>query len=477
MAVAVDPLERSRSAPDTVLIESALGTGELFELLLAQAGVPAGTIDAATLRVLGAAPFTTTAGFRGPRGAAPRLPRLLNWLGLSYTVMHGHGRRETLKNIHGWLDMGYTPVLPSLERSGGRRFFDRRPRPWAPVTGYRQAGDRVELRQNGRRGPTWYAATGEWTGSLPGGARQSCPVLVVEPGAAAPDPRALADSIAGLALELAWPRRAEMQEDWGTRQVPVGLAQWDRWVIDWERLPLTPEWARQPTPLDQLERMGRYPFPALAGARSLAARYFRGAAEGTVGDRRQKLTAVAAGYERVVDAIEHLLVSLPREDDVGALSLDDLERLARIGEARPLLRAARDGERAAVVALASLLGRPSPPPAATDPLLRRDRGQRLLVWRAKSEDNELSLLLQDDSVHVEVLDGDDPERMDWDVEHAMPQRTGWVVAVQQRAGFGRYAVLEPPTADNGWRLRLLADFDRVRDDNEVEIAVWAVPPQ
>jgi hypothetical protein len=59
----------------------------------------------------------------------------------------------------------------------------------------------------------------------------------------------------------------------------------------------------------------------------------------------------------------------------------------------------------------------------------------------------------------------------------MPQRTGWVVAVQQRAGFGRYAVLEPPTADNGWRLRLLADFDRVRDDNEVEIAVWAVPPQ
>ena len=479
MELAEDPLERSRSAADTVMVDAARPRSvDLLALLAERAQIPPAAVDETTLLVLGTMPFTTSASYRSPAGVRIEVSRMLDWLGLRYAVTYGLGRREALKNIHGWLAMGYTPVIPEPERRRRRRSFGSGPARWSLVTGYRQAGDTIELRLTSPRGQRWQTLPEDWTASLPGGALQSCPVFVVDVGADPLPAAAVADSIAAMALELAWPRHVEEEEDWGVRHQPVALAQWDRFVIDWERMALTPEWARQPYALDRLERMGRYPFPMLAEARALAARYFREAtARAADPEQRRALAAVAEGYGRVASTLEDLLARLPEEDELENLSFEDIARLASIAEARPLMRAARDGERAAVMALAEMHGHAPPPPAVEDPLLRKDRGERLFTWSAVSEDNVLSLVLEGEDLQTETIDGDDPDDVEFEVHRVMPRRQGWEVAVEVLGGIGSYSVEEAPSAANGWRLRLLADYDWVRGNHMPEIVVWAVPPE
>jgi len=55
---------------------------------------------------------------------------------------------------------------------------------------------------------------------------------------------ALIDSVAQIAVDYALMPCVEFdQGEWGARRAPVGLAAWDTWVIEWERLPWTREWA------------------------------------------------------------------------------------------------------------------------------------------------------------------------------------------------------------------------------------------
>jgi hypothetical protein len=290
---------------------------------------------------------------------------------------------------------------------------------------------------------------------------------------------ALVDTLAGLALELGRSRELSygVQDSLGNG-VPGGLAAWDWWVIDWERLPLTSDWAAQPDVLDRLERLGsRFP-PELATGREQTAGFFAAAAARTsAGRRRQLLEEAAAGYREVAEAMHQLARAMPRTDSVENLTAQDWEALDRIGQTRPLIRRARDGERRALAALGRLLGRPELPAVTTDPLARCDQGVRLFTWRARTEDTVYDLVLTGKDLAVERREGNAAVESAAEVHAAMPRTKGWIAAVAPGpAGSGIYRVVEQPTAANGWRLVVRADDRRTWSrDNAPELTVWAVP--
>jgi hypothetical protein len=168
---------------------------------------------------------------------------------------------------------------------------------------------------------------------------------------------------------------------------------------------------------------------------------------------------------------------MPLNDDVDELDSGDRDRLSRIGDTRPLIRQARDGERRALGALAEMLGRPPLPEVTTDPLLRKDRGVKLFTWHAVTDETVHRLELSGRDLWVELLEGDDPSEESSHVHAPMPHKRGWVAAVGRSAlASGRYWVEEQPSAGNGWRVVVMADDTWAwNDDNAPELTVWAVP--
>ncbi|MFH1569038.1 MAG: DUF362 domain-containing protein, partial [Gemmatimonadota bacterium] len=412
---AADPLEVSRTAPDTILVDDAPAPryGDLVGLMVQLAGIERPDLDETTLSVVASAPFTMGYVAFGREGYfpdyGPEVTRVLDWLGLKYAISYGYGRREAVRTIQGWLAQGRIPLTGNLERRRGRRWFGSRQAEWGAITGFRRQGSAVELRMARPGNTFWTPITGDWGGVLPGGLRESCPVVVAAPGGAGVTGDALVDSVASLALELGLTAALSFEaRDWGTPTVPGGLAAWDWWVIDWERLPLTPDWALQPETLNRLSRLAlRYP-PELAANRQLAATYFAAAAGRTTDGRRRKLLEeAAAGYRQVAEAMDQLSRAMPQNDSPESLTDEDVENLDRLGEARPLIRRARGGERQALAALARMLGRPELPPAMGDPLARKDKGVRLFTWRAVTDDTIYDLVLTGKDLAVELREGDE----------------------------------------------------------------------
>ena len=485
-----DPLQRSRTAPDTVLIDgvTTVASGDLVGLLvelsgLDRAGPDRSGLSSDALEVLANTPFTLGHIGFGREGYfpdyGPDVTRVLDWLGLRYAISYGYGSREAIKTIHGWLDQGRVPVTGNLEQRRGRRWWGTRAAEWGAVTGFRRAGGAPELRMVRPDKTFWVTATNSWTGTLPGGMREDCPVLVAEAGDEPVNGEALVDSIASLALELGLQKVVESRpQDWGTPTVPAGLSAWDWWVIDWERLPLTVEWAMDPETLDRLERLAsRFP-PELAAQRRLAARFFASAAgEATSRQRRELLGEAAKGYAAAAEALDELVAAMPENDDVDELTAEDSSRLADLGETRPLIRRARTGERRALAALAKMLGRPALPVVLEDPLARVDKGVKLFAWRAVTDETVHRIELLGDEVTVELLEGDDPDEMTIESHAAMPHKRGWQTVIEPSVlASGRYWVEEQPSADNGWRAVIMADDTWAwHDDNAPVLTVWAVP--
>ena len=480
-----DPMAVSRTASDTVIIDTAPATtrGDLLGLVAQLSGLKEAGLDPLTLEVIGSAPFTIghlSFGREGYfPGYGPEITRLFDWLGLRYAISYGFGRRESLKTIHGWLAQGYVPVTGNLQQRQGRRWRGSQQAEWGAVTGYRQSGDTIELRMVRPDKTFWTAVNGDWTGVLPGGLRGNCPVVVARAGGQPVTGAALVDSIASLALELGLTVEIPLESrDWGTPTAPGGIVAWDWWVIDWERLPFTEQWALEAETLDRLERLAsRYP-PELARQRALAAAYFGAAAQQATNSKRRKLLQEAAeGYQQVVESMGQLADAMPHVDNVAELSAEDRVRLAHIAATRPLVDQAREGERQALAALAKLLGRPQLPAIMVDPLSRRHKGFKLFTWSASTEDTVYDLQLSGKDLVVQLQEGPETSQTDSEVLAAMPRETGWIVAVEPAlSGSGSYRVVEQPTADNGWRVTVRADDSRAWNRNNAPaLTVWAVP--
>ncbi len=472
------------ATPDTVRVAVAPLRGhlELLPLLVQTAGVKRTDLDSITLHVLSTVPFTLGHLSFGREGYcppyAPPTSRLLEWLGCRYAISYGHRRRDTVKTLREWLAQGYVPLTGNLERRSERRGRASRRGDWVAVSGLAQRGDSVSVQVVAGDSARWTPLPGEWTGVLPGGLRQACPLVAavaVGTGLRASD---LVDSVAALALELGLtPEVALEPADWGTPTAPAGLRAWDQWVIDWERLPLTPQWALQPDVLDRLERLASRLPPELADHRALAAAYFTQAAVRARGARRDCLRRAAAGYAQVAAAMQQLAAAMPTHDRLENLTAADSSRLTLIGQSRPLIRRARDGERQALDALAQLLGRGGLPPVLEDPLARTGKGVRLFTWRAVTDETVYDLTFSGNQLQVELRQGEPATSMSSEVFAAMPQKDGWSAVVAPGPGStGLYQVIKQPDAQGGWRLLVRADDTWAwGQPNAPELTVWAVP--
>ena len=313
---------------------------------------------------------------------------------------------------------------------------------------------------------------------MPGGDRENCPVLLAR---ASKDPlstAALIDTLASVALELGRSGQIISDADWGSRSYPRGLAAWDAWVTDWERRPLTVEWALKSHPLDQLESLRRRVLEPLSRRRQLASRSLSAVAATTTGERRRALEAAANAYMAVAEHLNKLHSYLPTEDRREDLSKQDHARLARLSEARPLLRQARASEREALTALLDLVGGPPLAAIQVDPLARRNRGVRLFTWRATTDDNVHDLVFMGGQLQIQLVTGPEAVQMSHDVHHALPEEPGWQIVIEAGdAATGIYTVYESPSADNGWRVVVRADDERTWRDNAPELVVWAVPSE
>ncbi|MBT6625786.1 MAG: DUF362 domain-containing protein [Gemmatimonadetes bacterium] len=472
-----DPLVASRTAPDTIIVDGIdPSSDELLGLLLELAHFD--SVDAQLVRAMGNRPFSLAYGGRGRESRTPPygpdFSRLLGWLGLEYAVYYGSGSRESLKTIQGLLAQGYVPVTSTMERSRRRRFGGPQASKWMAIDGFRRDGDIIEIRQAGAG--RWLQVSEDWVGTLPSGNRENCPLLVARRGSGPLSATALVDTLAALALELGGAGQIVDEVDWGHRIYPTGLAAWDAWVTDWERRPFTLQWATSPRPLDQLEGLRRRVLIPLIAQRQLAARFFASAATSATGSRQPKLQAAATGYAAVAQRLETLVAYMPSEDRLDDLPAEDLRRLDRIVEARPLLRDARDAERSALNALRTLVGSDPLPSILEDAWHRREEGVKLFTWRAVTDETVFNLVYLADELAPELLHGNEITQMSIDVHHAMPQLPGWQVVLETgEDATGLYSIIEQPSAANGWRVVVRADDERVWRDNAPELVVWAVP--
>ena len=469
---AIDAVDLSRGAPEKFLIENVERPSQasLMGVLAQSAGLQRTDLDSASYACLSRLPFAL--GYIGfgredwwP-GYAPDPGRLLGWLGLKYSISSGHKHRESLKEVCGWVSIGRTPVLGYDEE-------------WFLVTGYRQSGEDFQLHMVKHDDEKWESFNDNWWGRFPDSEGRNCPLIVVEKDGKGLDRVALVDSVSALALELALRAATENDpEAWGTRSYPAGLAAWDAWVIDWERLPLTAEWAegRERTQ-DDLTDLGQDYLPELAEGRRLAAAYFAAAATAAEGERRTYLGAAARAYGEVVAALEEMSAFLPRRaDEEEGLEARGLERIAG---ARPFLRRARMAERDALGMLAAMLGRQALPSAAEDPLRDRTKGRKLLSWRAGFSNGIYDLTLHNgEELKQERRNGKEAEDVEFKFFDELPQEAGWRVVVEVIKGGGVYQVVQQPAAANGWTSVVRVEDDQWRwDDTETEVVLWAFPKE
>ena len=458
------------AAPDCLLVERPVlpATSTMLAALDAVAGQGRAALDASDQALLSSALFGLSSyGFGKERHAqayGPEIDRLLAWFGYRYWVVHGQRRRESLADIKGWLARGRIPVLGVDEQ-------------WHPVTGYRAAAGKIELRLVSPEGERWTDLNGgDWWADLPGGVRRNTPVVVAEPGDGGVTPAALVDSVASLALELAlvpWVD-SEDPEPWGVRGNPAGLAAWDAYVISWERQPWTAAWAQE---LGRtLSRLHRY-LPPLARRADGSAHFFDRAASREASASRQRwLREAVAAYREQAEAMQRITDGLPGGRRSGAA---DPQRQAAIGALRPLLRQARDAERRALSALSGLVGGPALPAVAEDPMRHRDRGRKLATWRAVRNRGVFRLTLgPDGELGQQLLMGTPAADIEGTVLAGVPAEPGWVVAVEEVAARGVYQVRQQPAADNGWQVVVRVDDVLAGRRNQLtEIALWAVPQE
>ncbi|MFP6643624.1 MAG: hypothetical protein VCF24_08695 [Candidatus Latescibacterota bacterium] len=112
---------------------------------------------------------------------------------------------------------------------------------------------------------------------LPGNMSGVNTIIAVESRHDPTDASSLVDSIATVAVEMASKPLNREPNAWGARRAWAGLAAWDRWVVDWERQPWTPAWAREKWPRDRLQSMPD-DLEDFADRAELASAYFASAA-------------------------------------------------------------------------------------------------------------------------------------------------------------------------------------------------------
>jgi uncharacterized protein (DUF362 family) len=452
------------SASDSLTVERelALKSGDLLDVLAEIAGKGRADVDSADLALLSQIPFGFTSYGFGKEGRAqeygPEIDRLLKWFGYRYYVSHGQRRRESLADIKGWLALGKVPVVGVDEQ-------------WFPITGYRERGGKVELRIVSPDGVEWGdLGGGDWWAKLPGDVERNTPFVVVEQESGGLSADALVDSVAALAMELAlvpWVDN-EDPEPWGVRGSPAGVAAWDAYVISWERQPWTAEWLQE---LGwTLRRVQRF-MPWLAQRAELSAHFFERAAERTGKNKRQKLLReTAVGYRAEADALRRIEDGLPGRDAEEA-------DMAEVGKLRPLLREARQGERQALTALSKLVGGPSLPKMAEDPMQLRDRGVKLAVWKAARNRGLFRLTLgPEGKLQQELLMGTPGVDIEGEVLAEVPQKKGWTMVIEEIKARGVYQVRQQPSAENGWQGVVRVDDVMAGRGNEfTHIALWALP--
>ncbi len=482
----VDPLDASRTAPDSLSIRDAhrAVTGDLIAAAAAAARLTTGGLDRQTTACLSTTPFAVSyARYQPPGlGYGPAPGRLLGWLGLRYDIRSGARHREALKTIHGWLAAGRIPLIGiggvSASTAGNSGASEGTgPGAWYQVTGYRKQAQGVDLFLVDTDGGRWVPMHRDWWAAFPDGEPRNCPVVAVEPAGRVVTAQALADSIASLALEMGLtPWLEEPPEPWGTRRLPAGLAAWDAWVIDWERLPLDRAWLETDRAAQRylLELGQEGSLTEIAQRRRVAAAYLVLAAS-TAPDpaRAQAFGAAAAGYGQVADALQELARRLPAKvrppwNEAETQALDSLP------QARPLVRQARAAERQALSSLAALLGRGELPPAAEDPLRLKSKGYRLFTWKAAAFRGVMDLTCDDRGLREAVLSGKDAEGVRREISQAVAHEPGWLVVVEPVRGVGSYTVVQQPDAANGWSLVVRLDSTHGRN-TPTELVVWAVP--
>jgi uncharacterized protein (DUF362 family) len=469
------PVDKVRAAGaaalDSLLVEREVKvrSPSMLDVLAAVAGQERAELDSTDLALLGAAPFGFSSYGFGKEGEAqeygPELDRLLRWFGYRYAVSHGQRRRESLADIKGWLALGQVPAI-----GVGRQ--------WYPVTGYRQRHGKAEVRVVSPEGTRWWDLQGgDWWGRVPGGMRRNTPFAVVQPGGRALEPEALVDSTAALAVELAlvpW-KDSEDPEPWGVRGSPAGLAAWDTYVISWERQPWTAEWVTQ---LGwTLDRLHNYLWWLVERAEWAEHFFGRAAARTASPQRRSLLESAAAGYRLEAEALHRIIDGWPGGED--RRLEDDPDKVAAIGELRPLMRQVRDGERQALAALTRLVGGSSLPAVAEDPLQRRDRGLKLATWQVKADRAVSQLTLGPEGVlHQELQMGSPGKDIQSQVLAGVPKKPGWIVVVEEIRARGAYQVRQQPSAENGWQVVVrVDDMLAGRAGKDTEIALWALPPE
>ena len=438
-----------------------IGNG-LLALLATSAGVMRTDLDSAAFVCLGAGPFVIGSLGLGHEGQTPsygpELGRLAAWLGLRYGAYTGLGYRETCRLATGWLAHGSRPVMATSQT------------PWMMATGYRHRDGQVEFHLVGADTSFWAAAKDDWWAPFPGMDWRNCPLVVAEPAGEPLAPAALTDSLAALAVELA--RRVWVDDEaqpWGRRGGPAGLAAWDAWVQAWERRAFTP------AEDESFGRGGwlRWCLDALATGRRQAAAYFAAAATRTSGEKARLLAAASAGYSQAGTALTEIQQALARAGDPAAG--DTTLRRQALVQTQGGWRQARDGERQALSALVTYLGQAPLPPAREDPLRLRPQGRRLLTWRAAISKGVQTLRLEGQTVELRHLAGRPVEGATSQVEAAVPQETGWQVAVEVVDGDGTYTVTQQPTAANDWTTEVRIDDEWTTFGNRTEVVLWAMP--
>ena len=461
-----DPVEGARQAPDSLsVVVAAPQTGRLVEGIATQfPQVRSWAVeDTVTPAVLSEMPFAFCYMGYGKEGWGPEVPvaveRVLGWVGVKYWLAGRQGQGEMGKSLKGWLAAGRVPL--TVGHQG-----------WGLVSAYRPGDDGLELRVVEADSNQWHPLRDWWT-QLPGRQWIGSPVLVAEVAGEPLAYDALVDSVSKVALELALLREASEEWLWGSKMCPAGLYAWDEWVREWERLPWTEEWAREPKARDRLAQAGGWFYEELAEDHEYLASFYRQAADRSRGPRGELLGRAAAGFAETARLVRDIDSRVPEERS-GELTAEDSARLAKVSELREMPRRAREAERQAFAALGELMG-VELPPIVHDPLLRRERGVVVTTWQAELSKGIFHLVIEGDQLTRETLYGRETEGESTTFHDPLPAEDGWEVAYEVVQGEGMYDVMEQPTAANGYRAVVRVDDEWTDYGNTTELKIWAVP--
>lgn len=392
--------------------------------------------------------------------AAPGLDEATKaqWIGFDYHMTHGLNPVETQPVFRNMMTRGEKVLRSSNDG-------------WVSLGGYRRVeGDlQVRLMIPGEE-PIWEGTDWWWWTDFNGKTLWR-PIAVLRPAAEQVPGEALVDSLVTLAVDLARMPNAWLDDpNRGETAMPVGLAAWDETVRAWEALPLTRDWAMQSRQRQLLARMRLRHVLVLADARQRAATLLEWSADRAWTTRGDALRQSAAAYRRVADRLRDLADRLPAHP-WGLLTAEDASRLARLEQARPLWRLARNAEREALQALVDGFTLPSLPP-------QQDQGtgerRKLLTLTGPA----------DAGVHyVAIRDGRDMVRrtdegevaLSSTLHAAVPQGEKWRIELERVRGGGAYRVVAQPTADNGWHAEIRVEESYASwSPDGVELVLWAV---